>query len=452
MSQPGLQDFLGSLNAEELLRVGESVPRDGLLSSLVLSLEKERKYPVIVLENVKGAKMPVVCNLFGSRERIARIIGCAEEDFYMHWHDRVARMIPPVMVQHAPVQEIVQTQGDIDLESLPISKHFDTDAGRYISSGIVVAKDPDTGIYNLSYHRMQLKERGRFGISLHSRGHLWDYFRRAKEKGQDLEIAVIVGCHPAVYLAASSKIGIAEDEYQLAGALMGEPLELTPCKTVGLAVPASAEIVFEGKILASEFEDEGPFGEYTGYSTSRSTRNIMEVTAVTRREKCVFMDLVPGYSSEHLLLGGMAKQAENLYLMKDRCPYVKNIYLPKSGTHFHAYIQLQKTAEGQPRQAMTLLAGLDQYIKFIVAVDEDIDIYDEEQVLWAMATRMQPDEDVMVLPKLLCNVLDPSSHDGMSSKLLIDATKPLQNAALLCREQAEAKALAREIIAAHRFI
>jgi 4-hydroxy-3-polyprenylbenzoate decarboxylase len=309
----------------------------------------------------------------------------------------------------------------------------------------VVAKDPDTGVYNLSYHRMQLQGPNQFGISLHSRGHLWDYFRRAQLKGQDLEVAVIVGCHPAVYLAASSKIGIGEDECALAGALLGEGVEMVHCNTVELLVPASSELVLEGRIKADHFEDEGPFGEYTGYSTSRSTRTVMEVTCVMRREKALFMDLVPGFSCEHLLLGGAAKEAEILYLMKDRFHTVEDVYFPKSGTHFHAYIKMKKTAEGQPRQAMALLTGLDMYLKTIITVDDDIDIHSDEDVLWALATRMQPDERIMILPKLMCNVLDPSSHDGLSSKLLIDATLPLGQLPLQCREEPKAAALAQSL-------
>ncbi len=173
-----------------------------------------------------------------------------------------------------------------------------------------------------------------------------------------------------------------------------------------------------------------------------------EVHGMMRRANCVFMDLVPGYSNEHLLLGGVAKQAENLYLLKSRFPFVKDIYLPKSGTHFHAYIKIEKTAEGQPRQVMTTLTGLDMYLKLIVTVDDDIDIYNEQQVLWAMATRMQPDKDTMILEKLMCNVLDPSSSEGMSSKMLIYATMPLEGRAPLCVQFPETRMLAKKVLAA----
>lgn len=445
MSQPGLQEFLAALPPEELYTVEESVPRDGVFTSLVLALEKRRRYPVVQFLHMGDSATRVVGNLFATRERIARMAGATTDNFYLKWHDAQQHPIPPVTVANGPVQDVVETGAQVDVSKLPIGVHFASDAGRYISSGIVVAKDPDTGVYNLSYHRMQLQAPNQFGISLHSRGHLWDYFRRAQLKGQDLEVAVVIGCHPAIYLAASSKIGIGEDEYALAGALLGEGVEMVRCNTVDLLVPASAEMVLEGRIKADCFEDEGPFGEYTGYSTSRSTRNVMEVTCVMRRENALFMDLVPGFSCEHLLLGGAAKEAEILYIMKDRFPTVEDVYFPKSGTHFHAYIKMKKTAEGQPRQAMALLTGLDMYLKTIIAVDDDIDIHDDENVLWALATRMQPDERIMVLPKLMCNVLDPSSHDGLSSKLLIDATLPLGQESIQCRQDAAVLAQAQAI-------
>lgn len=445
--QAGLQEFLQALPAEEKLVVDEVVPRDRFLTTLVLEMESKRNFQTVQFNQVQGCNMPVVANIFSTRERIAQMVGATRDNFYLKWHTAQENMVAPKLVESGVVQEEVYFGEEVDAEELPIAVHFASDAGRYISSGIVVAKDPDTGIYNLSYHRMQLKGKNIFGISLHSRGHLWDYFRRSAEKGQDLEIAVIIGCHPAVYLAASSKLGMDKDEYALAGALLDEPLEVVRCRTVDLVVPASAEIVLEGRISATDYEDEGPFGEYTGYSTSRSTRNIFHVSAITKRKNAIYMDLVPGYSNEHLLLGGAAKEAENLYTLKERYPVVQDICFPKSGCHFHAYIKMKKTAEGQARQVMTLLCGLDMYLKMIIAVDDDIDIYNEESVLWAMATRVQPDEQIMILPNLMCNVLDPSSHDGMSSKLLIDATKPLQKTFQQCEKDVGMQEMAASLLA-----
>jgi 2,5-furandicarboxylate decarboxylase 1 len=245
-------------------------------------------------------------------------------------------------------------------------------------------------------------------------------------RGRNLEVAIVIGAHPAIYLAAGAKVAMEVDEFDIAGALLGQPVELVKCKTIDIEVPATAEYVIEGEILAGQHEDEGPYGEYTGYSTSRSTRNVFVVKAITQRAKPIFLDIIPGYSMEHLLLGRSAKEAHVFHRLKEMVPNLIAINYPKTGTHFHAYLSLKKSAEGQARHALMLLFGLDPYVKFAVAVDEDINVYDEEQVLWAIATRFQADTDMFVVPKVFCNRLDPSSVDGMSAKLGLDATAPLQ--------------------------
>ena len=170
----------------------------------------------------------------------------------------------------------------------------------------------------------------------------------------------------------------------IAGALLGQPVELVKCRTIDVEVPAQAEFVLEGEILAGVHEDEGPYGEYTGYSTDRSTRNVFVVKAITRRNKPIFHDIIPGYSAEHLLLGRVRQgSACRIMRLKEMVPTLKALNFPKSGTHFHAYMSLKKTAEGQPQHALMLLLGLDPYLKFVVAVDEDVNVFDEQEVLWA---------------------------------------------------------------------
>jgi UbiD family decarboxylase len=320
---------------------------------------------------------------------------------------------------------VIHLGAEVDAGLLPISRHFQQDAGRYIGSGILVCKDPDTGVRNLSYQRLHLRGPNRFGASLHSRGHIWDHLLRSEARGKNLEVAVVLGAHPAVHLAGGAKVAMEVDEFDIAGGLLRQPVELVKCQTIDLEVPANAEIVLEGELLASVHEDEGPYGEYTGYSTFRSTRNVFVVKAITRRQNPIYLDVIPGYSTEHLLLGRSAKEAHVFERLKEVVPTLKALNYPKSGTHFHAYMSFKKTAEGQARHALMLLFGLDSYIKLAVAVDEDIDVYNEEEVLWALATRFQADTNLFVVPKVFCNRLDPSSVEGMSAKLGLDATAPL---------------------------
>jgi 2,5-furandicarboxylate decarboxylase 1 len=444
-----LRSFLDSLPAGEKLIVSEPTDLDFLPTALVLELEAQKRFPVVVIERPVGFDVPVVTNVFGDRARIARMANAKPGAFAAAWARAIDNLKPPVMTGTAPVHEVVAMGNEADAGALPISRHFEADAGRYIGSGILVCKDPDTGVRNLSFQRMQLKGPDKFGASLHSRGHIWDYLLRCEARGRNLEVAVVIGCHPAIYVAAAAKVGMAVDEFDIAGALMGEPVALTRCKTIDVEVPADAEYVIEGEIVAGEHEDEGPYGEYTGYSTYRSTRNVFRVKAITRRAKPIFLDIIPGYSAEHLLLGRSTREAHVFHRLKEMVPTLKALNYPKSGTHFHAYMSFKKTAEGQARQALMLLMGLDSYIKFAVAVDDDIDVFNEEEVLWAMATRFQADTGMFVVPKVFCNRLDPSSVEGMSAKVGIDATRAATFEGERTRLPAPSVAWARDFIARH---
>jgi 2,5-furandicarboxylate decarboxylase 1 len=426
VQSPSLRSFLAELPEEEILRIAEPMELDYLPTALILELEKRRRTPVVIVEQPIGFDTPVIANLFASRERIARMVGVAPGGFNDAWVRALANLIPPIVRERGPVHDVVVHGDQLDAGALPISRHFEKDAGRYIGSGILVCKDPDTGVRNLSYQRLQLKGPHRFGASLHSRGHIWDYLQRCAARRRHLEVAVVIGVHPAINLAAGAKVAMEVDEFDVAGALLRRPIELVKCKTIDVEVPATAELVLEGEILADVHEDEGPYGEYTGYSTDRSTRNVFVVKAITSRCKPIFHDIIPGYSAEHLLLGRSAKEAHVHMRLKEMVPNLKALNFPKSGTHFHAYMSMKKTAEGQARHALMLLLGLDPYLKLVVAVDEDVNVFDEEEVLWALATRFQADTDMFTVPQVFCNRLDPSSRDGMSAKLALDATAPLK--------------------------
>jgi 2,5-furandicarboxylate decarboxylase 1 len=202
-------------------------------------------------------------------------------------------------------------------------------------------------------------------------------------------------------------------------------VELVHAQTIDVDVPVSAEIVLEGEVLANVNEPEGPFGEYTGYSTDRSTRNVFIVSAITLRANPIYLDVTPGFSAEHLLLGRIPKEAMVLTRLREVYPGVERVHYPRSGTHFHCYVSMAKTLEGQPRQVGLLLLGLDPYVKFCVIVDDDIDPGNEREVMWAVATRSQAARDLSIIADGLTNQLDPSSRDGRGDKLIIDATRPL---------------------------
>lgn len=451
MEKQSLRTYLADVEKtrpNDILTIKSPIDRDFTLMAMATELDNTPAPPLIRTE-VTGYDIPVVANLFANRERIAAMLGCRKvSEISPRWAEIEKNSLCPVMVEGGPVQEIVQLGEQIDAGSLPLMQYFPTDAGRYISSGIVVAKDPETGVRNLSYHRLQYKDKNKFGVSLHSRQHLFQAYQKAEALNQPLEVAVIVGAHPAVLLAAAAKPGAEVDEYDIAGAILGSPLELVSGKTVAVEYPAWAEIVLEGHILPSVREPEGPFGEFTGYSTSRSTENVFQVTALCRREKPIYTVVIPGSAGDHLYLARVAREAAIFQRLKERIPWVREIAYPRSGVNFHCYISLDRGPQGIPKQALTLLLGLDHYVKLAIAVDADIDINKDSEVLWALATRARMTRDQFIIPQAFTISLDPSSEENMTDKVGIDATwtEKLLTEVMVCRSDEEQVIKARALI------
>ena len=276
---------------------------------------------------------------------------------------------------------------------------------------------------------MQVKSSNKFGTSLHSRGHLWEYYHTAERMGlSKLEVAVVIGAHPGVIVGASAKDGIKADAYDMMGGILQRPLEITKCQSIDLDVPANAEIVLEGEIPVGVFEEEGPFSEYTGYVTGpeRSTQHVLKVNVITRRKDAIFQSIIPGKSKEHLLLSDMSKEASLLQEIQRHIPRVSDVFFPFSGSHFHVFVSVRDKATGLPNQVALLLMGLNPYAKLVVVVDADIDVTDEDAVWEAVATQMQADKNVNIIRNVFHHKLDPSaSRDGVSDKLIMDATKPI---------------------------
>lgn len=421
-----LRAFLQTLREEspdELWEIDNPVSLNYEMTAYALELERRSNPPALLFRHVDGFSIPVLANVFASRKRIARILGLEESQLISGWPAIASRRIKPEMSTEAPVKQVITTGDDVNLWDYPIPVHFETDAGRYISGGVVIAKDPDTGVGNLNFTRLQVKGPAKIGASLHSRGDLWNFQKRQEANHKPLEVAVAIGVHPAISIAAATQLPITEDELELAGGLIGKAVPVVPAQTVDLMVPSQAEMVIEGYIEPDAREDEGPFNEYTGYSTHRSTRNILQVTAITHRQDMIFQDVVPGNASEHLNLSKTSRVPRVFDVVKRTFSNVTAINYPFSGTHFHCYLSMRDPIAGQARQAMLLLFGLDMYLKLVVVVNDDVDVYNEQEVLWALATRFQADQDLFVVEGVSCNLLDPSAHEGVAAKLGLDATR-----------------------------
>lgn len=409
---------------DDVLHVPDHLGCGQDVTALVEELALRGQAPMLFCDRVPGSQWPLVTNVFASRQRVARMLGTDTANLHAEYQRRANAPIDPVVVADGPVTGVVRQGEDVDLETLPMIRHFASDRGPYVTNAIIVATDPETGISNLSYHRSMRHARNALATSLHSRGHLWRMYQTAREAGRPLPVAMVIGSHPLFMLAASARVAYGVDERAVAGALMGQPLEMIRTPRHGIGVPAAAEIVLEGHLDPEAHVSEGPFGEFSGYSSDRSTNTLFHVTSMLRKRDPWLVDVVGGATAEHLNLARLPREAEMFEKLTARFPAVTQLHYPTSGTHFHAYVALRQTRPGEARQVMLGLLGWDPYLKTVIAVDEDIDVAQDSQVMWAMATHFQPHRDLFMIDGLPGSPLDPSStSDGTTSRLALDATR-----------------------------
>jgi len=402
------------------IRIAKEVGRRYEIAAIVTKLERAKKVPLLVFEKVKGSSMPVVVNCYATRGRVARGIGVSKTDLSNRVNHAYMNPIPPVEVSSGPVQEVVLTGDDLDLNKLPAMMYHDTDAGPYITAGIVFAKDPVTGVFNLSYNRLMVKGKDRLGIFMTVGKHLNSIYAKAEETGRPLEVAVAIGNHPAWAIGALAIGPYEEEELGIIGALKGSPLEMVRCKTVDCMVPAGAEIVLEGEIEPFTREEEGPFGEFTGYATRPGNNPVLNLKAITHRNDPVYQDICGGQHREHLVLATIPMEANYLRAIRGAVPEVEAVRVPAP---FTLIISMRKKYEGQARTAMLAAFNADLYLKHAIVVDHDIRISDLQHVLWAIATRTQAERDIFIIPRVRGSGLDPSADQlGVVDKMGIDAT------------------------------
>jgi UbiD family decarboxylase len=416
----------GAAHPGEVVRIPEPVSLDHDVMALVLEYERRRRYPVLFFEKVLGADIPIVCNVVASRRALAFALGVTESTLPAEYARRLTEPIKPVVVAQAPFRAQVTRGAQVDLTRLPIPTYFPGDAGRYLTAGMLVARDPETGVETEGYHRFQLRAANRLGVSLHSRRRMFAYQRRAEARGQALPCAIVLGLHPLVSMGSLAYPPADVGKFEVVGGLFGEPLEVAPCTTIDLHVPAAAEIVVEGEILPGVREPEGPFGEFTGYFSRRSTEHVFVAKAVAMRERPWFQSIGSGRAGDHITTLGLVREAEIRNALTRVIPNVTGVHVPLSGTSsFTAYVSIRQSRPGEAKHVIPIVLGVDHYLKLVVVVDDDVDIFDESDVMWAVATRMQADRDLIVISGSLGALLDPSADEsGVTAKLGIDATRP----------------------------
>ncbi|MGZ8532240.1 MAG: UbiD family decarboxylase [Candidatus Binatia bacterium] len=424
-----LRSFIAELEAkhpEEVARVTKSISPRYEITALLTQLEKAKRFPLLYCENVDGGDAPVLINAQASRKLMALALECQPEQLAAKFTERQGKPIAPMEVGDAPAQEVVKLGDAIDLAKVPLLTHYDVNAAPYVTAGIVVAPDPDTGVRNTSYNRLMMAGKRELRIFMAIGRHLWTLHNKMEQRNQALPIAIVVGVHPLFSLGAQAFTPSTDDEYAVIGGMMNEPLRVVKAKTVPVLVPADAELIIEGKILPNVRREEGPFGEFTGHAVSKDERPVIEVTAITHRKNYIFQDVHAGYT-EHKLMGAVPREAALIRAVRQTVPTVKNVCMPVSGNcRFHAYISIAKRGPGQAKNAICAAFAADMLLKHVVIVDDDIDVFDEEQVLWAVSNRFQADKDLVVIANAQGSELDPSAGPGgVNAKMGLDATKPL---------------------------
>jgi 2,5-furandicarboxylate decarboxylase 1 len=420
--------------AGELLRVDRET--DPLTEMGVLFGETEHP---LMFENVRGYPGWQICGeLVTSRAAQALAFQVERSQVVPELARRMQlAALPGRNVGTGPVKERILTGRDVDLRKLPVVVHSEEDGGPYIGSAMCVTKDPDTGIQNVAMLRMQIQDRNRTGTSFAPR-HSWMHYQKYEARNEPMPMAAVIGHHPILDLATNSSVPYGVDEFQVAGSLLQEPLEMVHCETVDLMVPAHAEIVIEGVIPPAIREDEGPFGEFQCYYLTRTRKcPVFDVKAITMRRDALYRHIQATPSTvEHQALVAVPMEAHLWQRIKDVDGYIelKDVHVPPWGACFVVLVKFTPRLEEQAKSVlMAALSSSYSHPKIAIALDDDIDLTDPRDVFWAVATRVDPARDLLQIPHARIHSLDPSGtlvtapgagHQRVGGKLGIDATKP----------------------------
>lgn len=416
--QIDLRHFIKQLESSEmLLSIEKEADPNFEIPALMGKAEKAGK--ALLLKKVKKPGYQLVNNILGTRKMLALAFNTTPERVINQWMERVKNPVEPEVVSLGPVNETIMTGEKVDLNELPIVTHCDRDNGPYITAGVVITKDPETGVRNVSINRMQYKSKNRLGIRMMPPQHLGIIYEKCEKKGKNLEVAVAIGNHPFELMSATTTTEYGLDEFRIAGALRGSPLILAKCQTVDLEVPATAEIVLEGEILAGVREDEGPFGDFMQYYVPVMKNHVFQVKAITHRKNPVYQT-IQASSMEDTYLLGLSREAV-IYDAVSRVADVRAVSLVP--TIMNCAIAIKKRFEGEPKNVAVAAFGAYSWLKYCVVVDHDVDVFNMNDVWWAMATRSRPDKGLLPINEAMGFPRDPFHIH--QSKLGIDATAPL---------------------------
>ncbi len=418
-----LRGFLREYEREypkEFCRIKREVDPQFEVAAILTKLEEMRKLPILFYENVKGSSFPVVTNVNSTRKKIASSIGVDPKKFRETYLAAIENPLPPRIVSDGPVLEETIGEDDLDLKDLPLMTYHEGDAAPYLTAGMVLGKDPDSGQVNASFNRLMYQSRNRAGIFMTVGKHLHEIYSRMEDQGEPLPISISIGNHPAWALGALYIGAYGDNELGIIGGLLGSPVEVIEGTLPGTVFPADAEMVIEAVIEPHIREEEGPFCEFSGYATGKGLRPVVTMKSIHLRKNAIFQDICGGQHREHLVMATLPMEANFYKTIKGAVPTVVDVHVPAP---FSLIISVRKRFSGQAQSAILAALASDVYLKHVIVVDEDVNISNLQEVMWAVATRVQADQDILIVPGVRGSSLDPScGEEGVVTKMGIDAT------------------------------
>jgi 2,5-furandicarboxylate decarboxylase 1 len=438
-------DLIRPLGPAYYLEARQPVKPEMELSALMEKLIKEGRNPVVYCPQVTGSRLPIITNLFGSYELVGLALGLSvqslrpgkREAIVKEYGERIQHFRDPVEIPplQAPVRETVFKGDKADLTILPIMFHAPLNSGKYVTAGLTILKDPDSGIPNVGVYRQELKGPRRLVVAPGPGQHGYKIAQRYAELGKRMEVVTVIGHHPACFMAAAVvRPGKRdENELKLMGALLGEPLEVTKGLTVDLPIPARAEIVIEGVVDPLKMEKEGPFSEGAGYYGEGRACWVMEVTAITMRRDAIYQDLQP-IQAEHLFSFVTQREHNLVTAIRAVVPGIRNVHMGPENTCgknlIYVSVRKEQDDDGVKAGVMALKTG---FSRMAIVVDDDVDVCDEGEVLWAISTRLNRvalmDTTTGQLTAVQNPVLLSSPKDAHAARpgtvVVLDATRPL---------------------------
>jgi 2,5-furandicarboxylate decarboxylase 1 len=417
----------------DLLRVRKPVDLHLEVGKILTKLYSQQG-PAVIFENPIGSDIPLLGALYANRRKTLLAFESDEEHILDKILTGMKKPVAPILKEKGECQENVITE-NVDLSRFPIPFYTPKDGGNYLTAGITVSKDPETGVPDIGHYRYQVIGPDRLSFLAQPFHRFGKNLAKAKKLGKPFEAALVFGTDPVLAYTCQFQVPDHTNDWSLAGGLRGEPVELVKCKTIDLEVPATAEVVFELKVNTQEEFMEGPMGEYTGYYTLASLKPTARVAAMTHRDKPLFLGLLTGKPvNEVHILKQIPFEVSFYDFMKQQFPSVRRVAIPPcGGVSFYVVIAIKQRYAGEAKHV--LLAALSNNIrpKWVVVVDDDINVQDLNDVNWALSFHVRPKEDIVIVDNVPAGPLDPSAegaHLGrrLSSAVGVDATRPFGEA------------------------